>query len=397
MIVRPAFPMNKEVKANPLVYLVLPLALLAGGCGRNAPADPKTVIGGRGLSYEELSDSDVVVKVGDRALTKCALEDEVDLFCSLRALGGRKQNETEAMKKRSRDRERKRIFRGFPTKVLLLGAAKDMGLQVSREAISNSQVIVSKPFVRKVYPHYAELKSAVGVEQGKMLDRIVLEDALIRTALALHTEGKLDVSEAEIDEVIDQAAELNKVAEAELAKSRAKAADIKRRLLAKENFSRLADQFSATIKDDGSAGVWGDFIVKEIPYPEISKAVADKNQWEWVGPFELDDGIHFVRVLSRIRRGKANGPEDEVKLARIVVALPMFYKAGTRDEIRRDTRNQKFNDLQAKWLKELREKTVVAYPSGTNLWAVVRKPKNAKVEQLMQEKGFTNETERTVK
>lgn len=385
------------MKANRLVYLVLPLALLVGGCGRDTSVAAKTVIGGKNLSYGELADSDVVVKVGDRALTKRALEDEVELFCSLRALGGWKQNETEAMKRRSRDRERKRIFRGFPTKVLLLGAAKDMGLQASREAISNSQAIVSRPFVRKAYPHYAELKSAVSVEQGKMLDKIVLQDALIRTALALHAEGRIEVSEAEIDEVIDQVAELNKLAESAQAKSRAKAADIKKRLLAKENFSRLADQFSATIKDDGAAGVWGDFIVKEIPYPEISKAVADKNQWEWVGPLELDDGIHFVRVLSRIRRGKANGPEDEVKLARIVVALPMFYKAGTRDEIRRDTRKQKFNDLQAKWLKELREKTVVAYPSGTNLWAVVRKPKNAKVEQLMQEKGFTNETERTVK
>ena len=389
--------MDEEVKANSLVYLVLSLALLAGGCGRNDPTDAKTVIGGKGLSYEELSDSDVVVKVGARALTKRALEDEVELFCSLRALDGRKQNETEAMKRCLRDRERRRIFKGFPTKVLLLDAAKDMGLRVSREAISNSEAIVSKPFVRRAYPHYAELKSAVGVEQGKMLDRIVLQDALIRTALALHAEGKLDVSEAEIDEVIDQVTELNKVAEAELAKSRAKAADIKRRLLAKENFSRLADQFSATIKEDGAAGVWGDFIVKEIPYPEIAKAVADKNPWEWVGPFELDDAIHFVRVLSRIRRGKENGSEDEVKLARIVVALPMFYKAGTRDEIRRDTRNRKFDDLQAKWLKELREKAVVAYPSGTNLWAVVRKPKSEKFAQLMQEKGFTNKTERAVK
>jgi len=354
-------------------------ALFLAGCGKEKVAvqtDSDAV-------FASLPSEAVVVEFDGHALTKHEIDNRVAVFTEWFKL--RNPQVGAAAVEGFRLKNARRIARQFPSKILLMGAAAGIGVEPTQELLARERDRLVAVFGTKKNNTFDALVQALPSKLRKCAEEMVQESAYCEAYVAYQKQKKkvdTSVSDKDIKEVEDEADEKNKVAKELHEKSRQKAAAIYKRLKAGENFSRLADECSETIKDDGPAGVWGVFELSEIPYEEIVSRVRDMKQWEYTEPMELYDAIHIVRVLNIEK--PADG-ETAYTLGRIVIKLPMYYKAASRDEIKVAVHRQKEEEFQTELLKELRGDLMPTYPSGTNLWrhATTQRQKNlAKISQM---------------
>lgn len=108
---------------------------------------------------------------------------------------------------------------------------------------------------------------------------------------------------------------------------------------------------------------------------EYKKSLADLKKWvyeaeigEVSGPWEMEDGLSIVKLLTRSGGGTGGDDEpDEVKLARITfVMLEPEPEPRTREFVRESLLKWKAGKAQEEMFKKLHSDMKLEYPLGTN-------------------------------
>ena len=151
-----------------------------------------------------------------------------------------------------------------------------------------------------------------------------------------------------------------------------------------EDFAAVGLELSMFDKDESK--VWGTFSVddfEDTDYPGIAKFLDTKPASGSVaGPFQCDDGMSIVKVLEVVQgsnggdtdAGEKEDPEDgkcsvRYKLARISVETFELHPSLSRTEIRKILEDDKRKKFEAEFGRQLFERAVIEFPSGTNLFA----------------------------
>ena len=357
----------KSLGQKTILTVGVAVAALMMGCSKDASSS------GSGRNYLELPLDAVLMKVGSRELRKADLENQID--CRIAMIKATNRNLKDTRREFFAAGMYVPYFRQFMPKALYVNAAERAGIKPTAEDMAIVEREVVQAYGNGVIKSFDGFRKHLTPQQFAVLQQRVADDALIFAYWRSKAPEAFVVTDSEFDAIRKRAEEMNAHSEKLLKEQRAKAAEIYGRLKNGEDFMNLAEKESVTANED-SAGFWGNFSPKEIPYPEIAEVVSKMKPGDVSKPIELDDAIHIVKLLER--NGTPNesvfAPDGEtVSLSRIVVRLPVMYVVGSTNEIRRDMRKQKLEPLQKGWLAELKSQMPVEYPSGTNLWTFLRK------------------------
>lgn len=194
---------------------------------------------------------------------------------------------------------------------------------------------------------------------------------------------RLKVTEDDVDVGTNRLAKANRIVAATNAVLKARLVDALNRVKAGEDFSAVGLELSMFDKDD--AKEWGTFSIEDFDdadYPEVAEFLKSRPvQGTVAGPFQCDDGVSIVKVLSVEKSAEENdgdeaqpgGEADDTiryKLARISVETFEYHKSLSRAEIRNIMEEDKRKKFEAEFGKGLFESAVIEFPSGTNLFAV---------------------------
>lgn len=350
------------------------LALFFGcdSSSRKGGGDNKTPLT-NGVSFAELRPLDVLVRVDGRPLTKKDVELLLDQKIAMMKV------RRPEMKKASREELSRRFIPGiiaqFVSKSLYLDAAsKEKVVADAKDEDDIRNNILQAYAPSKVKSFDAFLKTFPENIQSGILHQ-VSDDAKIMAYWRRKAPEAFAFKDSDFKAVEEHVAKLNEKSRAVFKQQKEKAEDIYNKILAGTNFIELARSHSSTFAEDESSGNWGDFTLREIPYPEMLEHLSKLKPGEVTRPLELDDAIHIVRLDSREGHGDestVNLNPEHLKLSRIVVPLPVTYEVGTTNEVRSQLRRERVAARQKEWLKELRSRAVVEFPSGTNCCASVR-------------------------
>ena len=357
----------KRLEQRMIFTVSVAVAALLAGCSKDTPSS------GAGKNYLELPQDAVIMKVGSRELRKADLEQQID--CRIAMIKATNRNLKDMRREVFAAGMYVPYFRQFLPKSLYLNAAESSGVKPTSEDVS----AVEREFVlangNGIIRSMDGFRKRLTPSQFAQIQKRVAEDSLIFAYWRSRSPEAFVVTDEEFAAIRKRAETLNAHSEELLKGQRAKAVEIFERLKKGEDFTSLAEKESVTANED-SGGFWGNFSPNEIPYPEIAEVVSKMKPGDVSKPIELDDAIHIVKLEER--RGTQSesvfAPDGEtLSLSRIVVRLPVMYAVGSTNEIRRDMRKQKLEPLQKDWLAELKAKTPIEYPSGTNLWSFLRR------------------------
>ena len=348
-------------------------AIFLFGCSRENE-NGRTVVGVGGSDFNALADDAVLIKVGDRELSKRALVRWGALDAALLKMGRPELNESALSTFQTRHLPQ--LQQQFLPQSLYLAASRAAGLKPSEVDFELARDAVVSRFGGMAVRKFDAFTKKLDAEQLKLLEEQVAVNAAIfaywRTLLP-----EAFTTPAEVFETATNRVEaLNKQSAELLAQQRALAKEIYGQLTNGADFVQLANKHSVVKDEDEEGYVWGEFAPANIPYPELVPVVSRMKEGDVSAPCELVDGIHIVKLLKRTNPGAVGSvmtDPEEVTLGRIVLNLPEDYEVGSEAEIRRDWRDAKIGEHQEAWLKDLREKATVSYPSGTNLWSFLNK------------------------
>lgn len=343
------------------------IAVAAIGCSGDGGASV------RRMSYLDLPPEAVLMRVGGRELRKADVESQID--CRIAMIKAANKVLKDTRREVFAARMYRNFFNQFMPKALYLNAAESAGVKASEDDLETVRRELLLAYGGGSVKSIDSFRKRMTPKEFATLQTRIAEDALIFAYWRSRAPEAFVVTDEEYAAIRKRAEDMNARAEKTLAAQRVKAEEIYRKLLAGEDFTKLAEAESATANED-SGGFWGKFEPNEIPYPEIAEVVQKMAPGEVAKPIELDDGIHIVKLVDRngTKNASVFSPDGEsVSLSRIVVRLPIMYAMAPTNEIRRDMRRQKLEPLQKKWLAKLQEGVRVEYPSGTNLWNFLKR------------------------
>ena len=193
---------------------------------------------------------------------------------------------------------------------------------------------------------------------------------------------RLKISEADVTAASNRLAKANEFVASTNAVLKARLLDALKRVQAGEDFAAVGSELSMFDKDE--AKEWGTFTIEDFEddtYPEVAEFLKTSPEPGSVGgPFQCDDGVSIVKVLSVERDAEekedegADAEEDKsddtrYKLARISVETFEYHKSLTREEIRKILEDDRRKKSDAAFGQHLFEAAVIEFPSGTNLFA----------------------------
>ena len=328
---------------------------------REAKADVAT-------AYSTPATNDVIVTVNGRSLTKAELEDRVGLTIALAKSNGRAPGDLNASPIKSR------LLRNeagrFVAEAILADAAEKAGTEIDTNTYALAQRQVVKSFAVDS-DSFEAFQSHLSAKSMAKLGQRIKKSALIYSYILNEAGEPAKVTEADIKDVQKFAAKAKEDADKVLVEQRQKADQIYNRLVAGEEFDRVACE-SFTAEDDNGAGDWGDFSYSSLKmlYPDIAKAVEMMEAGDLSKPLELDDAIYIIKVVERKPAGNGSRDAEMFTLKRIVIPLPVLYEVGTEEAIRCDLALERMNKFQTETLlPRLREQAQISYPNGRILYA----------------------------
>jgi len=342
---------------------------LVGGCTRSE-REVKLV---SGLPYRDLAPSAVLIRIGDTTLTKADVEGELDFKLALMKV--LRPNLKDLPRDSFSKRQIPEIVGQFISKTLYMNAAKAAGVVPTAQDEEDVRRNVLDSCTSGQGRNFEAFMKKLPAEVRAGLTRQMAEDRLVMAYWRSRASGAFEVTDSDIQEVERHVAKLNEKSREILKQQREKAERIYAQIQAGTNFNELARVNSATYREDEASGGWGDFTLREIPYPEMLGPLSTLKPGEVTRPLELEDAIHIVRLDGREGSGaesSVNLNPEHLRLSRIVLQLPMNYETGTTNQMRANIRKQRLGVFQKDWLKELRARTRVEFPSGTNFWSRAR-------------------------
>lgn len=318
---------------------VLLVLMAATGCDQQVRDRP----------YEELSDNDLVARVGKITYTKGELECDIRIMKKLSLLSGNLPCETED--RRNTAKFRQSIINGFVNRALLLQEAKRRGIDLSADDMR----VYQDAFIRNIFTQQA-------------LNYRGLLDALEPAAGQFHKNLKNDALSARIEQILMQelAASLPPPSAADIEKSRTETLDFNARLDdANRSLMRLATNSWKSIRAGNDFATVGRKLVKmrtEITFDEeyadptgrLAQAPTDLT----LPPTAAEDGIEIVKITQT--------PENARTIGRIVFKPRKQRPFPSLQEAASALRKNAIDDAVSKWFRTQRTKADILTIRLTN-------------------------------
>lgn len=341
------------------------------GCSREE-SEQRAVSGDGNGSFPALADDAVIVKVNGRSLDKQGLERLFKMRFALLKVQNPMIRDEDADK--FRWGLMMALQRQFMPQTLYLTEAEKLKIVPTPEDREAARQEISLNFGSERARTFPAIERNLKPDEREELARQVETDAKIIAYWRRRAPEAFRISAEEFAAVSNDVRKLNARADELLLQQRKLAKEVYAELTNGLDFAEVANRHSVVKQEDEGGYVWGSFFPASIPYPQLIPVVAGLFPGDFTEPIELEDGIHIIKLLKREGSGAdsaVNLHPEEVTLGRIVLNLPQNFSVATEAKIRQDTRKAKLEPLQKDWLKELRKKAAVEYPSGTNVWSFV--------------------------
>ena len=264
---------------------------------------------------------------------------------------------------------------------LLNQEARRRGVKASKAAMSVRRkeleyVLANNPATNNVIS-VEELARRMGSECGQYFLSKLEKDAENLELSWLEGGEQLKASDEEIAAGSNRVAKANELTSSTNAVLMARLQKALDRVKAGEDFAKVGYELS--MFQQREAEEWGTFSVSDFEstdYPEIGDFLEKNPKPGTVaGPFQCDDGVSIVKVLSVAKGGDDTGvgvADDSMRfrLARISVETFEKHKLFSSDEIRKIIEDAKRKKFEAVFGAKLFSAAVIEFPSGTNLFAV---------------------------
>ena len=361
--------MGNSARLSFVSPLLLVVVALLSGCSEKPVREPGVYVEKKSITWEQLSDSDVMVAVNGRGLTKRDFNSLASLRCQLVAL---RQN---------------RAYGGFPNKDVLgeMAAglvmelihhelfrqyAEKMAIRPSAEQIAEAARNLMAALRR---PHSANFESVVEQVSGdarelfRQIPYVDAQDRLLRQSV---TTNDLDtVTDEEIAARERFVAEFDANADRLNAEQRKKLETARKEIEAGVDFAVVAAKHSELSPEHGKE--WQTVELGELPQDEdLANWLKTAKVGEVSKPLDLPDGLGLVKLVSV---GKGEAPQgaplpDVYTLVKCTVRAFERMQYQDRSTMKNQLLIWKREDAQKKLGTMLYEQAVIEYPNGTDFF-----------------------------
>ena len=325
-------------------------------------------------AFSALPNSAVLISVNGKALTK-----EMFLkWVELRVVMGKVaqgQMPNDELKSLIRDQMLSSVTNDYISQVIASEYAKTVGLMAGTNQISRCK----KGFSYACRMPNAKWEKVIGRFpknlQEVIEDRVHNESILSTVFTKFVDDNHVTVEQSEIDKLYNNYINYNNVCAQTNLMTWVTASNIWQRVRNGEDFKELARQFDED-KYRESDGVWGTFQLSDFTdEPEIWR-LTPKFRLGWVSPpIEADNGLMIMKI-DAIEDGGNNVKADDYvpspsavfTISRIFLHLPLFAESLDKDTFAREVIQAKRNVEFQKFIDELKSKSNIAFPSGTEIF-----------------------------
>lgn len=383
------------------VYLILFASLLAvlSACNKESTEQQLTsnrpagvYIGEGNQALTNLPPEAVLLKVNGFSFTRHDFDIDQAVYGKIMSFlrNGKIDAESSDMRKLQYIRSPK-VLNTVLRRELFNQEAHRRGMKASDEAISyrrkelESAIRASSTGTNNVVT-IEELAKMMGPECGKYFLGNLAKDAE-NLELSWNVGGqKVQVSEDDVTAGSNRLAQANALVTTTNSILMARLQKALERVKSGEDFAKVGAELSMFEK--GEAKDWGTFSIENFEstdYPDMAEFLKKHPKPGTVaGPFQCDDGVSIVKVLSVEKGEKKESDEDDVadatrfRLARISVETFEMHKSFSRAEIRKILEDKKRQRFEVEFGKQLFAAAVIEFPCGTNLFATAESADRSK-------------------
>lgn len=344
------------------------------------PSEPGVYVGSQSKSIAEMQPDDVIVSVNGRTLTRS----EYDLMLASVAQLHRANNpgsNPQQLASRAAYRA-KRMVREFITKEMLLQEAERQGVEATPAHWQEAGRALEKIAAEKNV-EIDQLADAAESEL-RLAYQVARENARILALRQQHFGASLQVTPEDIAGAKKRIAEYNRICAVtnQLVLSRAKV--IVERIRGGEDFFAVA--LDATEDEEYPDGQWGELTRFDFDEPEVEKEAFVLEVGKVSDPIMTDDGVVIIKVLERKGIDTPVALEEPtVTLGRILLMIGHPIEGKTDEILHHEIGQERLRQLQTPWFQEMRKKTRLEYPNGTNFFPKVKSAKKANQRRLVNE------------
>ena len=310
------------------------------------------------LGCDAAKESRTLAIVNGKPLTDAFVRDVVNVNAKIREFSGKKVAE-----KDFRDwanKEAARVFPGLVSAQILEDGLAAMGIasgtNETRRLLTQYNLILRRRATspEELFGLFGDLAEAFKLQFGR---------SCLFEAFNVHFADQ-EVTEAEIDDLLDDKKMLESVAADIDKKGKANAEKAWQRLKAGEDWDKVAKECSedklVDSNNESFAKDWATVDKEGFGYPELAIALRTLHKGDFSKPLDVDEGLIIVKVIEEWKDTK------KYTLARMLFRMAEPVTIPSRDEAREEIRAKKAFAKQDALVNDLKKKAVVTYPCGTN-------------------------------
>ena len=347
-----------------IIKYLLIITLMACGCERNQKKAGRLTVADVSRTLVDLKPDDCIVIVNGTSLTKKQHTRMLNNWERIYKVKNR--DVSVAVLEAMRRRRSRQLVSEFVTRRLLLDQAETMKISPAAEQRQQAELIFRQRAKAEGLPSIQMLAEAMGDTPDEFNQRIE-ERAVIKALLKKEFGTKLEVSAEELQKARENVEAYNQRCNATNELVMARGEMIVQKINEGIDFELMAIEYS---EDRGieEATEWGEFSRLEIEDANIRNAAFTEPVGSVAGPFDTDEGLVIIKILSRTDVGAAEHTQPIVKLARIFLRMGEEAEFSSDKEIIAEVKLNKKKKFLAPYIQTLKEKANIEYPNGINLW-----------------------------
>lgn len=309
------------------------------------------------LGCDVPKESRILAIVNGKPLTDAFVRDVVNVNAKISEFSGKKVAEKDF--RNWANKESERIFPGLVSAQILEDGLAAAGIVAGTNETRRLLVKYNMMLRRRartpeeLFGQFGDLADAFKLQFGRSC---LFEAFNVRFA-------EQEVTDAEIDDLLDDKNILKKVAADLDKKGKEHAYKAWERLKAGEDWDKVAKECSedklVDPHNESFSKEWATVDKEGFGYPELAIALRTLHKGDYSKPIDVDEGLIIVKVL-------AEGKDKKYALARMLFRMAEPVTIPSREEAREEIRAKKAFAKQDAFVKDLKEKAVVTYPCGTN-------------------------------
>lgn len=319
------------------------------------------------VSYAELPADAVLASVGGTSFTKGECEENV---ATLRDLLVKKNPrlKIEGRLERVEAQMRKNALTRFVITAVIMAAAKDKGVESSKEIRSKMEVQYARVFGKRK-DDYAKMVARLAPSQRTTISHMLEAEVAVESYLQAVHSAELSVTDADVSNQVAQTVRYNAAMVLTNATTLAQASNVLARVRSGEDFGKLADELSQDPEKEQGGDIGfkssGDYCGDDAAY---WRAVSMLKPGEITDVMTTSEGYEIVKFAgeTKVDKDEAEDFRHQRRLARILWRRAMIFN----DDpvfIRRELMKDRRNEVIEKVFGELSEKFPVTYPHGKNI------------------------------